>query len=86
MTYRVNQQSANNHLTCKVLEEYWEYLYDEGNSFGWKSRMWAKECGMDNKIFCHNVLLTEAPPWKIPEMLVDLSYRQVKRKIHWKSG
>ncbi|KAI2647286.1 Ribonuclease H1 [Labeo rohita] len=74
MTYWVNlQQSVNSHLTRKVLEECWEYLYDGGYSFGWKSRIWAKEYGMDNKIFCPNIPLADAPPWRVPEPLVDLS-------------
>ncbi|XP_052446090.1 uncharacterized protein LOC127987735 [Carassius gibelio] len=74
ITYWVNlQQSANNHLTPKVLEECWEYSYDGGHSFGWKSRVWAKECCMDNKIFCPSIPLTDTPPWKVPEPLVDLS-------------
>ncbi len=44
MTYWVNlQQSVSTHLTRKVLEECWGYSYDGGCSFGWKSRIWAKE-------------------------------------------
>lgn len=42
--------------------------------------MWAKECGMDNKIFCPNVPLTDAPPWKVPEPLVDLSLTDKSKK------
>jgi len=63
------------HCTQAILNDFWEYKKNNGNSFEWKYKQWLKERvvrKLENVVICPNMPLKGVSIWNIPEPNVEM--------------
>ena len=65
----------------RVLSECWEYAKFQGRGFGWTWQEKVNEYEMQTMDLAVTCPISSTPPWLFPEVRIDLSILENKKKI-----